>query len=132
MFGGGLESFDAPDTNDWVLLLSADHSTPPVIYSNPDTHAVQGEIYSYQVQASGEPEPLFRLQQAPPSMTVEPGTGLIEWLPSSSGEFQVEILAENKAGSDTQQFSLEVYPQPVEEDIIYFPLISKRSGISSH
>ena len=132
VFGGEVEAFDAPETNDWVLLLSADHSTPPVIYSIPDTHDVQGEIYYYQVQASGEPEPLFRLLQAPPIMTVEPGTGLIEWLPSSSGEFQVEILAENKAGSDTQQFSLEVVPLPVEEDIIYFPLISKRSGISSH
>ena len=131
VFGGGVESFDAPDINDWVLLLSADHSTPPVIYSNPDTHAMQGEIYYYQVQAAGEPPPVFRLLQAPVSMTVEPGMGLIEWMPSTSGEFQVEILAENKAGSDTQQFTLGVLPQPVEEDVVYFPLISKRSGISS-
>lgn len=126
VFGGGEVEFNAPGANDWVLLLRVDHSTRPVITSDPETEAMQGEIYHYLVQASGEPAPFFSLLDSPTGMTINPGTGLIEWLPSSSGIFQVEVQAENKGGTDTQLYFLDVSPIPVQEDNTYYiPLIHK-------
>jgi hypothetical protein len=126
VLGSGEEGFEAPDANDWALLLVVDHSTPPVIISNPETEAMQGEIYHYQVQASGEPAPFFSLLESPPGLAINSGSGLIEWLPSNSGKFQVEVKAENVAGNDTQMYTIDVSPIPVQEDIGYFfPLISR-------
>jgi hypothetical protein len=126
VFGGGEEVFNVPDDNDWVLMLRVDHSTPPVITSEPETEAMQGETYLYQVQASGEPAPLFSLVDSPTGMTLNPGTGLIEWLPSSSGKFQVAVQAENEWGTDAQLNFLEVSSIPIpEENGYYIPLIHK-------
>jgi hypothetical protein len=97
-----------------------------VIISDPETKAMQGEMYQYQVQASGEPAPFFRLINPPAGMTINSGTGLIEWLPTSSGNFQVEVQAENKRGIDSQLYTLDVAPIPVQEEIDYYiPLINK-------
>jgi hypothetical protein len=124
--GGKLVEFLAPDTEDWVLLLQADHSTPPRIFSIPDTEATVGQIYQYVVQASGDPSPIFSLINAPQGMSINPVTGHVEWQPATSGEFIVEIQAENKAGLDKQLFTLIVLPIPVQEvKIQYLPIINK-------
>ena len=127
--GGGEEMFNAPDEEDWALLLTADQSnpsTPPQITSKPILNAQEGEMYHYLVQASGEPAPQFKLIIAPSGMTINAGTGLIQWLPVISGEYQVMVRAENTGGTDSQTYTIDVSPQPVQEaEFYYFPLISR-------
>lgn len=124
--GGEPKDFLAPDSQDWVLLLRVDHSTPPEILSTPETNALEGQTYHYEVQASGNPSPVFTLLRAPLGMTIEAGSGLIEWVPPTIGEFLIEVHVENKAGSDAQLFTIIVSQLPVQEDKIqYFPLANK-------
>jgi hypothetical protein len=57
-------------------------------------------------------------------MMIDPGTGHIEWFPYSSGNFQVVLQAENRAGSDEQDYTITVLPVPVEEkELQAFPLV---------
>lgn len=87
----------------------------PYIVSDPVTEGVVGEAYSYQVETSGVPTPTFTLSGEPAGMEIGETTGLIQWTPDSSGTYTVTVSADNSAGSDSQQFSIEVMaPTPVE------------------
>ena len=39
-------------------------------------------------------------------------TGLVSWIPSTTGNFPVQILASNAAGSDTQTYTIVVTGPP--------------------
>ncbi len=124
IIGGDLIEIVAPDDQDWVLLLQVDIATPPQIFSTPDLETMVGQAYSYQAGASGDPPIIFRLLSFPPGMLIDPGTGHIEWSPLFSGNFQVVLQAENRAGTDEQEFMITVLPVPVEEEELQvFPLI---------
>lgn len=112
VFGGAPYSFDAPDTLDWVLLLQNADPSPPQISSSPPQQGIVGELYWYDVEASGSPSPTFSLVSAPTGMVIDSISGLVEWTPQNEGEFGIEIQAENAAGSDTQVYTLIVEKQP--------------------
>ena len=81
----------------------------PVITSTPVTAAVVGQPYTYDVNASGNPAPGYSLIGTPPSgMAIDPTTGLIQWTPTAMGTFDVTVKADNGAGSDTQNFTINV------------------------
>lgn len=82
----------------------------PAINSTAVTTAQVGQPYSYDVDASGEPAPAYRLQQAPAGMTINGTTGLIDWTPTTAGDVAVEVVAENTAGADRQSFTITVQP----------------------
>ena len=84
-------------------------STPPVINSLPVTSGIVGQIYSYDVNATGDPTPTFSLTTAPSGMTINSTTGLIEWAPAVAGDFNVTVVASNGINPDgTQSFSINV------------------------
>jgi hypothetical protein len=84
-------------------------STAPQITSQPVTSAVQGQPYSYDVNASGEPAPTYSLVSAPAGMTINTTTGLINWTPTVlPGSYPVTVQAANSGGTATQQFSIAV------------------------
>jgi len=61
------------------------------------------------VNASGIPAPGYSLIGTPPSgMAIDPTTGLIQWTPTAMGTFDVTVKADNGAGSDTQNFTINV------------------------
>ena len=90
-------------------------NTPPVITSSPVTSGIVGQLYSYDVNATGNPSPTFSLINNPPSgMSINPTTGLIQWTPPSIGSFNVSVKAANGVNPDaTQSFSINV-TQPTQ------------------
>jgi hypothetical protein len=124
--GGASHGFSAPDSLDWVLLLNIDQLSPPQIISTPPTQGTVGQLYLYDVESNGYPIPTFNFISAPQGMTINPTSGLIEWVPVNNGEFVVEIQAENAAGSDSQEFTLMVVQPPISADnFIYLPVTQK-------
>jgi len=85
--------------------------TAPQIVSTPVTDGEIGMLYSYDVDATGDPTPGYVLTEAPGTMMINPATGLITWTPTSSGDFPVSVLAFNDCGEDTQDFVIHV-PEP--------------------
>ena len=66
---------------------------PPVIYSQPVIPATVGVPYTYNVLAT-DPLPdvlTYSLVSAPPGMTINNKTGLIEWMPSAMGDYEVIV-----------------------------------------
>ncbi len=84
----------------------------PVITSVAVTEAVSGTLYYYPVQVTGVPAPTFTLSVRPTGMQINVNTGLISWLPSSGGDFNVVVRATNTAGFDTQSYTLHVAVPP--------------------
>lgn len=84
---------------------------PPQITSSPSTAVADG-IYSYAVGGTDpDGDPLqFRLSQAPEGMTIESGTGLIQWKVSTEKPWvDVGVVASDGDGAEAfQQFKLTV------------------------
>ncbi len=82
---------------------------PPAITSPAVTQAVVGLAYRYEVTAKGRPAPLsFSLTQNPAGMQIDAGTGVLTWIPPSTGTFPVTIRVANSEGSATQSYTLQV------------------------
>ncbi|UCE25035.1 MAG: putative Ig domain-containing protein [Candidatus Zixiibacteriota bacterium] len=81
----------------------------PTITSTPVTSATIFHLYTYQVESSGYPAPTYSLTTAPPGMTVNPTTGLIQWIPDAMAvSVPVTVVATNSLGSDAQSFTIDV------------------------
>ena len=78
---------------------------PPVIYSIPITHAVVGLPYTYNVLATSikGDDLLYSLDNPPAGMGIDSQTGLIEWVPASTGDFEVSVKVQDRNGSYTSQ-----------------------------
>lgn len=87
--------------------------TVPEFISTPNVYSIFGKPYFYDedsfVQASGTASISYSLLSGPDGMNVN-SEGFITWLPSvgQDGDHQIEILAENPAGSSTQEFIVTV------------------------
>jgi hypothetical protein len=81
----------------------------PTFTSAPVTEAEAGQPYAYAASAFGNPLPVtFGLTEGPAGMTVDPATGLVEWVPAAAGTYPVILTAANAAGESTQDFTIEV------------------------
>ena len=80
----------------------------PEIVSAEATEATVGQPYTYDVNATGNPMPIYALTEAPDGMTIDPDTGLIEWLPTSAGYFNVCVEVSIGELIDTQCFTISV------------------------
>jgi hypothetical protein len=84
---------------------------PPEITSSPSTTVAEG-LYTYNVKATDQDgDPLqFRLSQAPEGMTIEPGTGIIQWKVSKEHPLvDIGVVASDGDGGEAfQQFKLTV------------------------
>ena len=81
----------------------------PVITSTPVTTVILGNTYAYDVQSTGDPAPMYSLDQAPDGMNINPSTGSIFWPTSEAGDFDVIVVASNGALPDASQaFTVEV------------------------
>jgi len=86
----------------------------PVITSTPLTSVREDRPYSYDVEATGSPAPMFSLATYPAGMTIDPNTGLIQWTPTGTGNFDVTVEAINVGGTGSQGFTIHVLPIPPE------------------
>ena len=112
-------------------LTASPTITPPVITSIPVTIATIGELYSYDVNASGYPSPTYTLTTYPSGMTIDPNTGLIEWTPDALGDFDVDVKAGNDQPPDTNQgFTITVSGAPPYVDDVANADIAVQGSIS--
>ena len=93
-----------------MTTLTDEPNEPPVIVSTPITAADADVLYTYDVNASGNPVPTYSLTTAPSGMTIDDSNGLISWTPDVTqvGLNAVTVQATNSEGSDTQSFDIDV------------------------
>ena len=85
----------------------------PVITSMPVTEATAGTLYTYDVEATDEDDDTltYALTENPSGMTINNGTGLIEWTPASNqaGTHEVNVeVDDGKGGTNSQSFTITV------------------------
>jgi len=102
---------------------------PPVITSLPFLMAYEGQAYAYDVEATGVPTATYALTDPPAGMTIDPVTGVIDWVAGSTGVYDVTVTATNGTGDDTQMFSINVSPEPVcPADITSYWMLNETEG----
>lgn len=78
----------------------------PRILSSPPQE-IHGEVYTYRVTAEDpDGDPItFSLLSAPSGMTIDSNTGVISWpiTPEASGNYEVELAAQDPGGLKTTQ-----------------------------
>ena len=95
----------------WIIslfLLIASFAViaaPPTITSSAITSAIVGQPYSYDVEASGV-NLSFLLQTNPSGMSINNGSGLIQWTPSSTqlGSHPVSVLVRESSNLSSNVF----------------------------
>lgn len=83
----------------------------PVICSEPVTNAQVGLPYTYDVLAADVNDENLTYSLASPheGMTIDPKTGLIEWLPRMAGDYETTVRVSDRKGySSSQTFVIEV------------------------
>ncbi|MFQ5708977.1 MAG: malectin domain-containing carbohydrate-binding protein [bacterium] len=99
------------------VSLSGGTDVPPTITSTPNTTATVDTPYAYDdnntVEAAGTAPITFSLVSGPPGFTVA-SDGLVTWTPTinDTGTQNVQIMASNNFGSDTQTFDIVVSEAP--------------------
>ena len=101
------------DTQSFTITVS-DVNDPPVITSSPVTTATEDALYSYDVDVT-DPDVgdvlTYSLTTSPAGMTIDSGTGLIEWTPTNEQVGNNDVVAQvtDLAGdTDTQSFTITV------------------------
>jgi lysophospholipase L1-like esterase len=107
-----------------VWLDSLDNFLPvcnlaaPTIISTPVMNTTVGTPYMYDVNALGSMPMTYVLLDSPDpvpaGMTIDERTGVIEWIPASVGDFNVNVQAVNSQGTDNQSFTIQVIPPVLE------------------
>jgi PGF-pre-PGF domain-containing protein len=96
-----------------TIPLEPNHS--PEITSKPITKAYVNRLYKYKVTASDEDNNVltYSLLKKPRGMVIDPGTGIIEWIPritqwGRTHPVSVQV-SDGRNGTDTQDFTVRVY-----------------------
>ena len=106
-------------TQSFAVAVAAVPNEPPVITSTAPTAAIVGEPYLYHVTAT-DPDPgdaliFFLVAPAPAGMTLDPASGLLQWLPSEgqAGAHDVTVqVADSRGALATQTFTVTVTAPP--------------------
>lgn len=86
-------------------------STSPTITSDVPPPATAGGDYSHTVTATGTPTPTFTVSSGslPPGLTLDAATGSITGVPTTPGDYDVDITASNgTAPDDTVGYTIVV------------------------
>ncbi len=92
----------------WSSVREFTNSPPSIIISTPKTVATIGQLYSDTVRASAVPAPKYYLGTHPAGMVLDSISGILQWAPSSCGNYQVKVIAKNTWGEGTLIFNIEV------------------------
>jgi hypothetical protein len=124
-----VEASNSAGTNSQSFVINVDESPQaPVITSEPVTAATIGQGYRYDVEATGNPSPTFGLTTAPAGMTIDPATGLIDWTPSTTGDYEVVVEAINSSGTTSQSFTINVLEHTSAPVITSLPVTTAGIG----
>ena len=111
------------DTQSFTITVTGATSAAPDITSTPVTTAMDGQAYTYAVQASGGNGALtYSLDQAPAGMTISSSNGLIQWTAddSAGSTVPVTVKVRDSGGlSDTQSFTI-TFGNPVKKYAVIY------------
>ena len=105
------------DTQSFIIHVSEESETTnqaPDITSTPITSATVDQAYTYNVNAT-DPDGdtlTYSLTTKPTGMTINSTTGLINWTPASTGDYNVTVRVSDGSLSDTQSFIITVTQTP--------------------
>jgi hypothetical protein len=86
----------------------------PMFLSDPIVRATVGQLYTYDVDASGNTKPTYSLIEKPSGMIINSNTGMITWTPmSQSANGRVVVRATNDKGSIEQDFNIFLADSPL-------------------
>ncbi|MBV7327422.1 putative Ig domain-containing protein [Chloroflexi bacterium TSY] len=111
-----------------VNILPDCSAIAPAITSTALLAGTVGQLYTYDVDATGTPTPTYSLTASPVGMTINATTGLISWTPNVGGTFPISVTATNAAGSDTQSYSLVVSVPTTPPSITSSPVTAATVG----
>jgi hypothetical protein len=82
----------------------------PVINSNPVTSSLVGVLYTYDVEATdADVDTLtYSLTSSPAGMTIDTSTGVVNWTPTTTGGFNVDLEVSDGELTDIQSFTIIV------------------------
>ncbi len=120
-----------------VNLTVSPPMSPPVFTSTPKTFATTDNFYQY-VAFAVDPDIgdtlTYRLVTAPAGMTIQPATGIIQWLPGSAdlGPHPIRVMVEDDTGlADFQDFTLTVQVPAIVPDVIGLPQATAKTDIGN-
>ena len=101
----------------------------PTITSIPITTVTVDDLYVYGVNAT-DPDGdtlTYSLTTKPTGMTINSSTGLINWTPTSTGDYDVTVRVSDGSLFDTQSFTIHVSEGavPTSEEIEFKEVVSK-------
>jgi hypothetical protein len=107
---GGYDATATPIASVYKTQRLSIPDAAPIITSTAVTSASLGGTYTYQVVASGNPDPVYSLVTAPDGMTINSQTGRISWVPTLAqlGTQAVTVQAANSLGQVPQSFNVTV------------------------
>ena len=110
-------------------------SASPLIEPIADATVPAGDLFTLQVQAS-DPDPAdvldYSLDGAPAGLSIDPFSGLLEWMPASSdiGAYPVLVRATDPSGQfDLERFELTVVADNQPPELIYIPDRGAKPGV---
>lgn len=110
MVAGG---FNATGTATNAVYRTQNLSVPdfaPVFSTSPITSGSLDAFYSYDVNASGNPVPIYSLVAGPVGMSIDATTGLISWQPIDGqvGDHSVVVETSNRVDAAQQAYDVTV------------------------
>ncbi|MEK6906944.1 MAG: putative Ig domain-containing protein [Nanoarchaeota archaeon] len=96
------------------MINNAASNNLPVITSAPGLKGIVNQIYSYDVDATDlDNDPLtYSLLTYPQGMSIDVNTGLISWIPSAKGNYNIVVqVRDNFNGIAQQSFTINVVTQ---------------------
>ena len=94
-----------------LSMISPETNNPPVLATFSDATITLGETFTYPVEATdpeGDDLSYSLLTDSPPDMTIDENSGVIIWIPNSTGEFGVTVEVSDGKLSDIQSFNIIV------------------------
>jgi PKD repeat protein len=103
-------------------------NNPPVIYSVPPADAQVGLRYLYDVEGHDPDKDIlaYRIVDAPPGMSIDPATGILEWVPAPGQEGARTVLVNAEDPGElvaAQQFEIRIEgaPDELSAQILAYP-----------
>jgi len=101
----------------------------PNIVSEPISFGVVGQTYAYNIKATGNPKPAYKLVSGPAGVSLNATTGALTWIPGAAGNFSVTMQASNSLGQEEQKFDITVKPALDEKlGIVHHWMLNETSG----
>jgi Putative Ig domain len=102
---------------------------PPIITSPLSVTATVGQLFVYQIAATGNPTS-YTATPLPPGLTFDDGHGILSGNPTTPGTTQIQLTASNAAGAGQATLTLTVQSAPASGPVIMGGTsITARTGV---